>query len=221
MSILCVLTLPNFRNCYTLVVTVAIVLIKVNMIRLNKICLRAYWGNYTRGPYQYKDAALLVYDDVIKWKHLPRYWSFGRGIDRSPVNSPHKGQWSGALMFSLICAWKNGGVNNHKAGDLRCNRAHYDVSVMLWIPIIQDRGSWDYLIFIIEIAILSLYRNGAQFSYLCMSYFSGLSSTLVEILSRGSQLPHLTDMWLALKPFGIPGNEVLLIWLKFKRCMCK
>ena len=30
--------------------------------------------------------------------------AFVRGIHRSPVNSPHKGQWHGALMFSLICA---------------------------------------------------------------------------------------------------------------------
>ena len=43
------------------------------------------------------------HDDVIKWKHFPRYWPFVRGIHRSPVNSPHKGQWRGALMFSLIC----------------------------------------------------------------------------------------------------------------------
>ena len=34
----------------------------------------------------------LDYDDVIKWKHFPRYWSFVQGIHRSPVNSPHKGQ---------------------------------------------------------------------------------------------------------------------------------
>ena len=27
-----------------------------------------------------------------------------RRIYRSPVNSPHKGQWRGVLMFSLICA---------------------------------------------------------------------------------------------------------------------
>ena len=45
--------------------------------------------------------------DVIKWKYFPRYWLFMRGIHRSPVNSPHKGQWRGALMFSLICAWIN------------------------------------------------------------------------------------------------------------------
>ena len=70
------------------------------------------------------------HDDVIKWKHFPRYWPFVWGIHRSPVNSPHKGQWRGALMFSLICAWINGWVNNREAGDLRCYRAHYDAIVM-------------------------------------------------------------------------------------------
>ena len=71
-----------------------------------------------------------VHDDVIKWKHFPRYWPFVRGIHRSPVNSTHKGQWRGALMFTLICARINGWVNNREAGDLRCYRAHYDVIVM-------------------------------------------------------------------------------------------
>ena len=70
-------------------------------------------------------------DDVIKCKHFPRYWPFVRGIYWSPVNCPHKGQWSGALMFSLICVWINGWVNNREAGGLRRYRAHYDVSVML------------------------------------------------------------------------------------------
>ena len=69
-------------------------------------------------------------DDVIKWKHFPRYWPFVRGIHRSPVNSPHKGQWRGALMFSLICVWINDWVNNREAGDLRRYRAHCDVTVM-------------------------------------------------------------------------------------------
>ena len=52
------------------------------------------------------------HDDVIKWKHLPRYWLFVREIHRWPVIPPHKGQWRGDLMFSLICAWINGWVNN-------------------------------------------------------------------------------------------------------------
>ena len=51
---------------------------------------------------------------------------------RSPVNSPQKGQWRGALIFSLICACINGEVNNREAGDSRRNRAHYDVIVMTW-----------------------------------------------------------------------------------------
>ena len=72
----------------------------------------------------------LQHDDVIKWKHFPRYWPFVRGIHRSPVNSPHKGQWRRALTFSLTCAWINSWVNNHESGDLRCHRIHYDVTVM-------------------------------------------------------------------------------------------
>ena len=62
--------------------------------------------------------------------HFPSYWPFVRGIHRSPVISPHKGQWGGALMFSLICTRINGWVNTGEAGDLRCHRAHYDVIAM-------------------------------------------------------------------------------------------
>ena len=61
---------------------------------------------------------------------FPRHWPFVREILRSPVNSPQKGQWRGALMFSLICVWINGWVYNREAGDLRPYRAHYDVIVM-------------------------------------------------------------------------------------------
>ena len=74
-----------------------------------------------------------IHDDVIKWKHFPRYWPFVRGMHQSPVNSPYKGQWRGALMFSLICVWINGWVNNRDAGDVRRYRAHYDVTVMCWV----------------------------------------------------------------------------------------
>ena len=55
--------------------------------------------------------------------------AFVREIHRSPVNSSHKGQWRWALIFSLICAWINDGVNNREAGDLRRYRAHYDVII--------------------------------------------------------------------------------------------
>ena len=80
---------------------------------------------------------LLWHDDVIKWKYFPRYWPFVRGIHRSPVNSPHRGQWRGTFMFSLICARINGWVNNCEAGDLRRIRPHYDVTVMIFVPTLE------------------------------------------------------------------------------------
>ena len=56
-------------------------------------------------PNRHDDGQWIKHDDVIKWKLFPRYWPFVWGIHRSTVNSPHKGQWRGALIFCLICAW--------------------------------------------------------------------------------------------------------------------
>ena len=86
------------------------------------------WIPHRSLPPLYRD--ILSHDDVIKWKQFPLCWPFVRGIHRSPVNSPHKGQWREALMFSLICAWIKAWVNNREAGDLRLDRGHYDVIVM-------------------------------------------------------------------------------------------
>ena len=71
---------------------------------------------------------------VSWWRHQMETFSallaLVREIHRWPVNSPYKGRWRGALVFSLICVWTNGWVNNRNADDLRCHRAHYDVTVM-------------------------------------------------------------------------------------------
>ena len=66
------------------------------------------------------------------WRHQMKTFSTLLAIcaGNSPMNSPHKGQWRGALMFSLIFARINGWVNNGEAGDLRRHRAHHDVTVM-------------------------------------------------------------------------------------------
>ena len=92
---------------------------KIKRIFLFLVMVSIIWSIYILDQY-----------DVIKWQDFPRYWPFVRGIHRSPVNSPHKGQWRGALMFSLICVWIKGWVNNSEAGDLRRYRAHYDVTAM-------------------------------------------------------------------------------------------
>ena len=71
-----------------------------------------------------------THNGVIKWKHSELLLAIVRGIHRSPADFPHKGQWRGALKFSLICAWTNGWASNRDAGDLRRHRAHYDTTVM-------------------------------------------------------------------------------------------
>ena len=89
------------------------------------------WSDYWLKIFDtYAYNSVRLHDDVIKWKHFPRYGPYVRGFHRSPVNSPHEGQWRGSFMFSLICALINGWVNNREAGYLRSHHAYYDVTVM-------------------------------------------------------------------------------------------
>ena len=76
----------------------------------------------------------------IAWRHQMETFSalLALCVGNSPVNSPHKGQWRGALIYSLVYPWINGWVNNHEAGDLRRYSGHYDVSVMNMLCGITD-----------------------------------------------------------------------------------
>ena len=121
---------------YTLAIRFYLNLFVNSASHLSKFVDWMFDRNYVQNHTPTTDFMSLVYrklrhDDVIKWKHFPRYWPFVQGIHRSPVNSPHKGQWHGALMFSLISTRINGWVNNGEAGDLRRHRAHYGVTVMV------------------------------------------------------------------------------------------
>ena len=89
--------------------------------------VRGHWSWWTWPTCRFRGLLGIGHDDVRKWKHFPRYWTYVRGIHRSPVNSPHRGQWRGTLMCSLVCAWINGWGNNREAADLRRQQAHYDV----------------------------------------------------------------------------------------------
>ena len=87
-------------------------------------------------------------DMQSRWRHqMEAFFALlALFAENSPVNSPHKGQWHGALMFSLICAWINGWVNNRKACDLRRHRhAHYDAIVMSIRPANQ-KTCWNWLL---------------------------------------------------------------------------
>ena len=70
------------------------------------------------------------HEDIIKWKHFPRYWPFVRGINRSPVQSPHKGQWRGAWCF-LWSAPKQKIEQTIKRRWFETHRDNYDTTAMI------------------------------------------------------------------------------------------
>ena len=120
-----IINITRFCDCPTFIMG-----IPADDILILKYFLVLSWNAHRLPRCTQRHEMVLAHDDVIKWKHFPRYWPFVRGIHRSPVNSPHKGQWRGALMFTLICVRINGWVNNREAGDFRRHLAHYDVIVM-------------------------------------------------------------------------------------------
>ena len=77
------------------------------LLRIKECCLwHGVWELLSR---HFGLGIIGAHDDVMKWKHFPRYWPFLRGIHRihrSPMNYPQKGQSRRAFVFSLICVWK-------------------------------------------------------------------------------------------------------------------
>ena len=123
--------------------------------RFSKSPCHTYMSFKYRYVTNIRSASWCCDDDVIKWKHFPRYWPFVRGIDRSPVDSPHKGQWRAALALSMICTWKNGWVNNRDYGDLRSHHTHYDVTVI--IPRYQCRHPFAFRFLLKKMTQLTYY----------------------------------------------------------------
>ena len=74
------------------------------------------------------------YFAVSWWRHQME--TFSALLALCAGNSPHKGQWRGALMFSVIDARIKGWVNSREAGDLRRDRTHYDVIAMVLFVVV-------------------------------------------------------------------------------------
>ena len=68
------------------------------MFCASALSIECYWQKFSIA-WKFINCSCINHDDVIKWKHFPRNWPFARGIHRSSVNSPHKDQWRGALIF--------------------------------------------------------------------------------------------------------------------------
>ena len=106
-----------------------------------------------------------------------------RGIHRSPADSPHKGQWRG-IMFSLICDWMNGWVNNRETGDLRRNRVHYDVIVrrrryrnIVWTLYIESTSNHPFKSFNI---IITVYKRWQMRALSVKIYYNNNTQHIVK-----------------------------------------
>ena len=140
---------------------------------------------------------LVHHDDVIKWKHFPRYWPYVRGIHQSPVNSPHKGRWHRALMFSLICVWIYSWVNNREAGDLRRYRAHYDAIVMIsWsCPLWCHCNDINYHLLLCHQSFKVLQSSMQYLSYQCIHFIHlvvGAWLCAFSLLAHSNFTRHIT-----------------------------
>ena len=136
-----------------------------------------------------------------------------RGIQRSPVNSPHKGQWRGALMLSLICARINGWVNNREASDLRRHRTHFNVTEMAF----SDRSNtgnhdgiyqhWQWYL-----SEIHKYMIPISFQHICQFWW--YSCWMVKDLNQGMHSANI------LKELLLSIREVeFLILMKWKRML--
>ena len=98
---------------------------------------------------------------------------------------PHKGQWQGALIFSLICPRTNGWANNRDARDLRRHRTHYDVIVMsMWVSVLL----WHYMYIYIYIVSIPNSVNAIDISPLAKLYTKQyLKQFFPQHLSIGSE----------------------------------
>ena len=140
------------------------------LLSLTDVKSALVFGQWSRsGDKPLPEPMMAEFPPNVWWRHQTehflRYWPFVRGIHWSPVNSPHKGQWRGALMFSLICARTKGWVNG-----LRRHRAHFDVTLIM-----ELRKSACNVAVIYNLTWL--YINVCKFKY-NLKYLSLLSITL-------------------------------------------
>ena len=85
-----------------------------------------------------------IIERYVTWirfmKYFPRHSPLCEGNPRITDDSPHKGQWCVAMMFSLMCVWTKVCANSRDAGDFNVEHNQpwpvFDWPCWLrWIPI--------------------------------------------------------------------------------------
>ena len=101
------------------------------------------------------------------------------------MDSPHKGQWRGALICSWICAWTKGWANHRVVDDLARHHAHYNVT-----DDSENTMPWPFIRCHLSI-------NGCK-SNICLSKFHGPVPAAVSPKTN----VYIAWIWYQVKGFG-------------------
>ena len=140
------------------------------------------------------------------WRHQMETFSalLAICVGNSPVNSRHKGQWRGPLIFTLIYAWINAWVNIGKTGDLRRQRAHSDIMVMfmhLLVSIVQATSLHVQIIFVNDPKSLigpNTFSYNKQIHRTNTHIWSSRTLPLIE--KKNYRIRHIFVIWCMTRP---------------------
>ena len=145
----------------------------------------------------------MLLSGILWWRFVMMTSSNGI-IFRSPVNSPHKGQWRGALAFSIIYARINDWVNNREAGDLRGHRAHYDFrgkTAHRGYGVVHSR--WQDLTF-------SVHHNMNSVSFDVKNKTRDIALSLTGIID--SLWPKISLLYIKIRFTTLSINQNIILW---------
>ena len=147
----------------------------------------------------------------------------------SPVNSPHKGQWHRALIFSLIYAWTKSWVNNWNDGDLRRIRAHYHVTVMFLCNPSEDWAPHMKWVAVTWLNTLRMRQDGCHFPdnilkriFLNENFKISIKTSL-KFVPRGpiNNIPSLVQIMAWHRPGNKPLSEPMMDSLLRNICITR
>ena len=132
------------------------------------------------------------------------------------VISLHKGQWRGALVFSLICAWTNGWANHRDAGDLRRHHTNYDVTLMESVSMschhVRSRLCFEICHITVLVGFVSyILRDGGWLSQFAMFV---IFFNFSEFLEQGFPIEHHIHVGHA--PLQLSCGDTCQLWMWFK-----
>ena len=151
-----------------------------------------------------------LHDDVIIWKHLPRYWPLCGEFTGNRWIPLTKAGDAELWCFLWSAPWINGWVNNRKAGNLRRHRAHYDAIVMCEELDGMWRSSRYPIILFIHSFVITTSPNGNISALLV--FVRGIHHRWWIPLTKTSDAELWCFLWCTPRQMVEQTIEIMVIW---------